>query len=102
MNMDQSTYELVAIHNEKMTKRFDMVLEGTIADKYEIYEHNINKEQNPAKSSAQECVEDRSKTSSIMLASVRNTHKRSKDNKPIKGGRAHRRTYAQVATPGNE
>ena len=47
-------------------------------------------------------VEDRFKRSSMMWASVRNARKRSKDNKPIKGGRAHRCTYAQVATPASE
>ena len=64
MNVSHDEYgpvdvdELMAIHNEKMTKRFDMVLEGTIADKYEMDEHNISKEHNPAKSSSQECVGD--------------------------------------------
>ena len=48
------------------------------------------------------CVEDRSKIPNIMWVSVRNAHKRSKDNKPIKGRRAHRRTYAQVAAQVNE
>jgi hypothetical protein len=108
MNVSHDEYgpvdvdKLMAIHNEKMTKRFDMVLEGTIADKYEMDEHNISKEQNPAESSSQECVEDRSKRSSMMWASVRNAHKRSKYDKPIKGGRARQRTYAQVATPASE
>ena len=41
-----------------MTKRLDMVLEGTAADKYEMDEHNISKEQNPVEPSSQECVED--------------------------------------------
>ena len=63
-----------------------MVLEGTIADKYEMDEHNISKDQNPAESSSQECVEDRSKQSSMMWASFRNTHKRSPDNKLCGGG----------------
>ena len=65
-------------------------------------EHNISKEQNPAESSSQECVEDWSKLSNMMWVSVRNVHKSSKYNKPIKGGRAHQRTYAQVATPASE
>ena len=79
-----------------------MVLEGTIADTYEMDEHNINKEQHPAESISQECVEDRSKQSSMLRASVRNAYKRSKYNKPIKGSRALQRTYAQVATPASE
>ena len=108
MNVSHDEYgpfnvdKLIAIHYEKMTKRFDMILEGTIADTYEMDEHNISKEQNPAESSSQECVEDRSKQSSMMWASFRNTHKRSKYNKPIKGGRARQRTYAQVATPASK
>ena len=72
-----------------------MVLEGATADKYEIDEHNISKEQNLVESSSQECVEDWSKRSSMMWASVRNAHKRSKYNKPIKGGCARQRIYAQ-------
>ena len=42
MNVSHDEYgpvhvkKLMAIHNEKIEKRFDMVLEGTIADKYEI------------------------------------------------------------------
>ena len=47
-------------------------------------------------------VEDQSKQSSMMWVSVRNAHKRSTYNKPIKGGRALQRTYAQVATPASE
>ena len=43
-----------------------MVLEGSIADKYEMDEHIISKEQNPAESISQEYVEDRSKRSNIM------------------------------------
>lgn len=79
-----------------------MVLEGTIADKYEMDEHNISTEQNLAESSSQECVEDWSKQSSMMWASVRNAHKRSKHSKPIKGGRALQRIHAQLATPASE
>ena len=80
-----------------------MVLEGTAADKYEIDEHNISKEQNPADLSSHECVEDRSKISSMMWAGVRKANRRSKDNTLIKGGCAHRRTsYAQIATPASE
>ena len=100
MNVSHDEYgpvdvdELMAIHNEKMTKRFNMVLEGTIADKYEMDEHNISKEQNPAKPISQECVEDCSKLSSMMWTRVRNTHIRSNYNKPIKGGCACQRTYA--------
>ena len=77
-------------------------MERTIADKYEMDEHNISKEQNPAELSSYECVEDWSKRFSMVWASVRNAHRRSKDNKPIKGGHAHQRTYAQVATPASE
>ena len=58
--------KLMAIHNEKTKKRFDMALEGTIANRYEMDEHNISKEQNPAESSSWECVEDRSKRSKMM------------------------------------
>ena len=71
---------------KKMTKRFDMVLEGTIADKYEMDEHNISKEQTLAELSSEECVEDQSKQSSMMWASVRNSHKRSTYNTPVEGG----------------
>jgi len=95
-------YELMAIYNEKTTKRFDMALEGKIADRHEMDEHNISKETNPAESSSQECVEDRPNQSSMMWVSVRNVHKRSKYNKPIKGGRALQRIYVQVATPASE
>ena len=70
-----------------------MVLEGIMSDKYEMDEHNISNEQNPAELSSQECVEDRPKRSNIMWVSVRNAHKRSKENTHIKRGRAHRRTY---------
>ena len=42
---------LIAIHNEKMVKRFDVVLEGSIADNYEMDEHISSKEHNPAESS---------------------------------------------------
>ena len=65
MNVSHNEYgpvdvdKLVAIHNEKMEKRFNIVLEGTIADTYEMNEHNISNEQNPAESSSQECVEDK-------------------------------------------
>ena len=92
---------LMAIHNEKMTKRFDMVLEGTIA-KYEMDEHTISKDQNPAESSSQECVEDRSKSSRMMWMGVRNANKKSKYNKLVKGGHVCQRTYAQVSTPVSE
>ena len=47
-------------------------------------------------------VEDWSKRSSMMWVSVRNTHKTSKYNKPIKGGHIRQRTYVQVATPASE
>ena len=79
-----------------------MVLEGIMSDKYEMDEHNISNEQNPAELSSQECVEDWSKRSNMMWASVRNAHKRSNDNKPINRGRPHRHTYAEVATPASE
>ena len=48
--------KLMAIHNEKREKRFDMILEGTPADKYEMDKHNISKEQNPAELSSQELL----------------------------------------------
>ena len=80
----------------------EIVPEGTRADKYEMDKHIISKEQNQAESSLQECVEDRSKRANIMWTSIRNAHKRSKDNKPINRGRAQWRTYAQVATPVSE
>ena len=98
MNVSHDEYgpvdvdKLMAIHNKTMERRFDMVLKGSIADKYEMDEHIISEEQNPAESSSQECVEDRSKRSNIMWASVRNAHKRSKDNKPINRRRAHQYT----------
>ena len=47
-------------------------------------------------------VKGRSKRSNIIWTSVRNSHKRSKDNEPMYRGRAQRYTYAQVATPANE
>ena len=47
-------------------------------------------------------VEYRSKRSNMMWVSVRNAHKRSTDNKPIKGARAHWYICAQVATPASE
>ena len=56
-----------------------MVLAATIADKYEMNEHNISKERNPAELISQECVEDTSKISKILRVSVRNFHKRSED-----------------------
>ena len=56
---------MMAIHNEKMEKN-DMVLEGTPADKYEMDEHNISKVQNPAESSSQKYVKDRSKIFNIL------------------------------------
>ena len=87
---------------KKMTKRFNMVLEGITADTYEMDEHNISREQNPAELSSQECVEDRPRISNMIWVSVRSSHKRSKDNKLINRGRAHRRTYAEVATPSSE
>ena len=105
MNVSHDEYgpvnvnELMAIHNEKMTKWFDVVLEGPIKDKYETDKQNIRKEQNPSELSSQEFVEGWSKQSSMMWASVRNAHKRSTYNRPIKGGCARQRTYVQVATP---
>ena len=57
VNVDES----MLIHNKKMTKRFDMILEGAIADNYEMDEHNISKEKNLVELSSHECVEDRSK-----------------------------------------
>jgi hypothetical protein len=69
MNVSHSEYgpvdvdKLMTIHNEKMTKRFDTMLEGKIADTYDMDEHNISKEQNSAESSSWECIEDRSKQS---------------------------------------
>ena len=61
-----------------MTKSFDMVLEETIADRYEIDEHNISNEQNLDELSSHECVKDWSRQSSMLWASVRNAHNRSK------------------------
>ena len=81
MNTSHNEYGLVGmdermtIHNEKMLKRFDMVLGGSIADSYRKDKHNISKEQNPAKVSSQECVDDRSKISNVMWASIRDAHK---------------------------
>ena len=95
MNVSHDEYglvnvdELMPIHNENMKKRFSMVLKGTIADQYEMHEHNMSKEHNPAELSSQECVEDWSKRSNMMWVCVRNAHKRSPGNKPIKGGRPH-------------
>ena len=94
--------KLMAIHNEKMVTRFNVVVEGSIADNYEMDEHSITKEQDPAESSSQEFVEDRSKRSNMMWARVRNAHKRSKDNEPVNRGQIHRHTYAEVATPASE
>jgi hypothetical protein len=95
--------ELMIIHNEKMLKRFDMVLEGSILDSYRTDEHHISKEhKTSADVSSQECVEDMFKISNIMWAGTRYAHKQAKDNRPINRGRAHRRTYAEVATPASE
>ena len=47
-------------------------------------------------------VEDRSKISNMMWASVRNAHKKSKDNKLVNRLHTHRRTYAEVVTPVSE
>ena len=108
MNVSHDDYgpvgvdKLMAINNEKTTKRFGMIPEETIADTYEMNEHNVSNEQNPAESSSHKCVEDRHKRSSMMLANDRNAHKRSTYNKPIKGGCAYQRTYAQIATPASE
>ena len=74
-----------------------MVLEGTVADTYEMNEHNISKEQNQAELSSRECVEDQSKQPSMMWVSVRNAHNRSNYNKLVKGGHTRQRIYAQVA-----
>ena len=82
----------MAVHNENMVKRFDIVLDGSIADNYKMDENIPSKEQNPAKMSSQECVEDISKRSimskrfNMMWAGIRNAYKQSKDNKHINRG----------------
>jgi hypothetical protein len=64
MNINHDEYgpvgmdELMTIHNKKMLKRFDLVMEGLLADSYKKDEYNFSKEQNPAKVSSHECVED--------------------------------------------
>jgi hypothetical protein len=63
-----------------------MVLEGSITDNYKMDEQIVGKEQNPAEMSSQECVEGMSKISNMMWTSIRNAHKRSKDNNPLIGG----------------
>ena len=40
--------KLMAIHNEKKVTRFNILLEGSITDKYKMDEHIIRKEHNPA------------------------------------------------------
>ena len=94
--------ELMTIHNEKMLKRFDPVLEGSATDSYKKGEHNINNEQDPVEVSSQECVEDLPKRSNVTWAIVREAHKRPTYNKANIRGHAHQRTYAEVATPTNE
>ena len=108
MNISHDAYgpfdvdKLMAIYNENMTKRFDMVLEGTTADRYEMNEHSISKEQRLAESSSQQCVEGQSKQSSMMWVSARNAHKRSRYNKTIKGDHTWQGVYVQVATLASE
>ena len=100
MNVSHDEYgpfgveQLMAIHNENMTKRFTMVLEGTIADIYVKSERNISKEHNPADLSSHEGVEGRSKQSSMIWTSVRNARKGSTYTKPIKGPRPPVYLYA--------
>ena len=109
MNISHNKYgpidmdELMTIHNEKMLKRFNIVLEGSIADSYRNDEHTICKEhKTSANVSSQDCAKDTSKISNIMWASIRDAHKWPKDNKPSNRGHAHRRTYAEVATPASK
>ena len=95
--------EMITIHNDQMLKRFDMVLEGSIADSYRKHKHNNSKEhKTSAKVSSQECAEDMSTRSNIRWASIRDAHKQSKDNTPSNRGHIHRRTYTEVATPVSE
>ena len=77
----------MAIHNEKMEKNFDMVLEGTIAtaDKYEMDEQIISKEQNPTEPSSWEYVEDGFKISNIMWA-ISETPTQDQTINPLMGG----------------
>ena len=108
MNISHDEYgpvdmdDLMTIHNEKMLKRFNPVLEGSATDSYKNCEHNINNEQDPAEVSSQECVEDLPKRSNVTWAIVREAHKRPTYNKANIRGHAHQRTYAEVATPTNE
>ena len=90
--------ELITILNEKMLKRFNLVLEGSITESYKKDEYNISKELNPAKVRPQECVDDLFRRSNIMLVSIRDAHKRSKDNNTINRGHVHRRTYTKITT----
>ena len=54
MNISHDEYgpvdvdKLTVICNEKMVKRFKILLKGSIADNYKLDEHIINKEQNRA------------------------------------------------------
>ena len=88
----------MTIHNKKMLKRFNLVLEGSTTDSYKKYEHNISKELNRAEVSLQECVEGLSNGSNSMWVSIRDAHKQSKDNKLNNRGHAHQRTYTEVET----
>ena len=79
-----------------------MALKETTADKYEMEEHKISKEQNQADLRSQECVEDRSKRSNMTWVSVRNNHNRFKDDTPINRWPTHQCTCGEAAIPSNE
>ena len=92
MNISHNKYgpvdmdELMTIHNEKMLKRFNPVLEGSSTDSYKKGEHNINNEQDPAEVSSQECVEDMPKRSNVTGQSSERPTNGQHVIRPILGG----------------
>ena len=84
---------------KKMVYIFDMVLEEPITDNHAMYKNINRKEQNLVELSSQECVEDRSNTTNMMWASVRNVNIRSTGNKPTTRGRTHWHTSVDKVTP---